>query len=107
MQSLESHDHYHLVPSYAIASHKWKRGTKATIEDVREERNIDKEVHKKVLGFAEYCTLKSTSRTWSGCGSITCCIKQDSDRELSDAIDSMFTWYRDTEICLAYLAGGM
>jgi hypothetical protein len=33
----------------------------------------------------------------------TCCIKQQSDRELSAAINSMFQWYRDAEVCLAYL----
>jgi hypothetical protein len=33
----------------------------------------------------------------------TCCIKQQSDRELSEAINSMFRWYRDAEVCLAYL----
>jgi hypothetical protein len=30
-------------------------------------------------------------------------MKQQSDRELSEAINSMFQWYRDAEVCLAYL----
>jgi hypothetical protein len=33
----------------------------------------------------------------------TCCINKDSSAELSEAINSMFQWYRDAKVCLAYL----
>jgi hypothetical protein len=33
----------------------------------------------------------------------TCCINKDSSTELSEAINSMFAWYRDAKFCLAYL----
>jgi hypothetical protein len=33
----------------------------------------------------------------------TCCIDKSSSTELSEAISSMFYWYRNAEICLAYL----
>ncbi|KAK4198331.1 heterokaryon incompatibility protein-domain-containing protein [Triangularia verruculosa] len=34
----------------------------------------------------------------------TCCIDKSSSAELSEAINSMFQWYKEAVICLAYLA---
>lgn len=34
----------------------------------------------------------------------TCCIDKSNSSELSEAINSMFAWYRDAELCLAYLS---
>lgn len=33
----------------------------------------------------------------------TCCIDKDSSAELSEAINSMFEWYRNAKVCLVYL----
>jgi len=55
----------------------------------------------KVIGFAEYVKAHLPHVEWLWID--TCCIKQDSDRELSEAINSMFKWYREAEVYLAYL----
>lgn len=34
----------------------------------------------------------------------TCCINKDSAAELSEAINSMFRWYLNAAVCLAYVA---
>ncbi|KAK4464944.1 hypothetical protein QBC42DRAFT_262208 [Cladorrhinum samala] len=34
----------------------------------------------------------------------TCCIDKSSSAELSEAINSMFRWYRDSSVCYAYLS---
>ena len=34
----------------------------------------------------------------------SCCIDKTSSAELSEAINSMFNWYRDSEVCYAYLS---
>jgi hypothetical protein len=34
----------------------------------------------------------------------TCCIDKSSSAELSEAINSMFRWYRDSEVCYAFLS---
>ncbi|EON68800.1 hypothetical protein W97_08058 [Coniosporium apollinis CBS 100218] len=34
----------------------------------------------------------------------TCCIDKSSSAELSEAINSMYSWYRQAEVCYAYLA---
>lgn len=33
----------------------------------------------------------------------TCCIDKSSSAELSEAINSMFRWYREAGVCYAYL----
>jgi hypothetical protein len=33
----------------------------------------------------------------------TCCIDKESSTELSEAINSMFSWYKDSKMCFAYL----
>jgi hypothetical protein len=33
----------------------------------------------------------------------TCCINKESSAELSEAINSMFAWYKNAEVCYAYL----
>lgn len=35
---------------------------------------------------------------------LSCCIDKSSSAELSEAINSMFRWYRDAEVCYAYLS---
>jgi hypothetical protein len=34
----------------------------------------------------------------------TCCINKDSSSELSESINSMFSWYRNASLCIAYLS---
>ncbi|KAL2693895.1 hypothetical protein Neosp_000461 [[Neocosmospora] mangrovei] len=34
----------------------------------------------------------------------TCCIDKSSSAELSEAVNSMFRWYQEADICIAYLA---
>src|SRR6187402_1883263 len=34
----------------------------------------------------------------------TCCIDKTSSAELSEAINSMYRWYKNSRVCLAYMA---
>jgi hypothetical protein len=70
-------------------------------EDVHERKKTDTVGYRKVQGFVEYMKKHLPLVKWLWVD--TCCIKQQSDRELSAAINSMFQWYRDAEVCLAYL----
>nr|POE98279.1 vegetative incompatibility protein het-e-1 [Quercus suber] len=88
-------------PPYAIASHRWLAGTEAMWEDVQQQTNTGKAGYQKVQGFVKYLKAQVPLVKWLWID--TCCIKQQSDRELSEAINSMFQWYRDAEFCLAYL----
>nr|POE72713.1 vegetative incompatibility protein het-e-1 [Quercus suber] len=88
-------------PPYAIVSHRWLSGTEAMWEDVQERKNVDKAGYQKVQGFVKYMKSQIPLVKWLWID--TCCIKQHADRELSEAINSMFRWYRNAEVCLAYL----
>jgi hypothetical protein len=90
-------------PKYVIASHRWG-ADEATYRDVKEGL-VDKDSagYKKVESFAKYTRGNVQNVDWLWID--TCCINKDSDAELSYSINSMFRWYRDSELCIAYLAG--
>ncbi|CAK1358917.1 unnamed protein product [Cercospora beticola] len=89
------------VPPYAIASHRWG-AEEVTLQDIQQNRATSKIGYKKIRGFAKYAqeNLKSIRWIWID----TCCIDKTSAAELSEAVNLMFKWYRNAEICLAYLA---
>ena len=89
------------IPRYVAASHRWVEGTEATLKDVQKARGTQKAGYKKVEGFAKYIRECIPSVEWVWID--TCCINQESDREVSEAVNSMFRWFRDAEVCLAYL----
>ena len=90
------------VPKYVIASHRWKAGTEATIRDIRGKRNTDKDGYVKVEGFAQYVRELVCDVEWLWID--TCCVNIESSQEVTEAVNSMFRWYADAEVCLAYLA---
>ncbi|KAM0719563.1 hypothetical protein Q7P37_003693 [Cladosporium fusiforme] len=89
-------------PSYVAASHRWLAETEATFQDVQDRRDTNGEGYRKIEAFAKYIRNNMSHVKWLWID--TCCINKDSTAELSEAINSMFEWYRDAELCLAYLA---
>ncbi|PPJ57686.1 hypothetical protein CBER1_00148 [Cercospora berteroae] len=89
------------VPPYAIASHRWG-AEEVTLQDIQQNRATSKIGNQKIQGFAKFAqeNLKSINWIWID----TCCIDKTSAAELSEAVNLMFKWYRNAEICLAYLA---
>ncbi|KAF2653853.1 HET-domain-containing protein, partial [Lophiostoma macrostomum CBS 122681] len=88
------------TPPYAILSHTWTNG-EITYLDLGKGRTPD-----KANGYAK---LDNGCRVAAAAGYDyfwidTCCIDKTNNAELSEAINSMFQWYRQAEICFAYLA---
>ncbi|KAK1809429.1 hypothetical protein LTR12_016209 [Friedmanniomyces endolithicus] len=90
------------TPRYVTASHRWGEETETTIKDVQKRRNPDKIGYRKMEGFAQYVREHIPHVDWLWID--TCCINQESDREVSEAVNSMFRWYHNAVVCLAYLA---
>lgn len=88
-------------PPYAIASHRWIAGTEASLADVSNKENTSKPGYCKVEGFVAF--IKANAPQIKYLWIDTCCIDQKSSLEVSTAIRSMFRWYRQAEVCLAYL----
>ncbi|KAI0102692.1 HET-domain-containing protein [Nemania sp. FL0031] len=73
-------------PPYAILSHTWGDGEKYGAA--------------KVIGSAKKAHKSGFKYLWID----SCCIDKNSSAELSEAINSMFNWYKDSTICYAYLS---
>ncbi|KAK6954855.1 hypothetical protein Daesc_004827 [Daldinia eschscholtzii] len=91
------------IPPYAILSHTWKGNTEVTFEEW-ERAAVDDAVKYKD-GYAKIVAACSRVHD-DGLQYLWCdtnCIDKSSSAELSEAINSMFAWYRDSTVCYAYL----
>lgn len=101
------------VPPYAILSHTWE-AEEVTFGDVRSlalshpnglnsshAHVVGKKGFAKLKGAAGFARQNSHKYIWID----TCCIDKSSSAELLEAINSMYTWYRDSEVCYAFLPG--
>ena len=97
-------------PAYAILSHTW--GTEeVTYQDLHhfhQTRSVQGESSSPVSSRAGWRKIKACCDqalidgfewVWID----TCCIDKSSSAELSEAINSMFAWYRDSKLCYAFL----
>ena len=90
---LQSH-----VPEYVILSHTWGE-EEVTLEDLLSGVATSKKGFAKLAG----CCKKAREDGFRYCWIDTCCIDKTSSTELSEAINSMYEWYKDACICYAYL----
>lgn len=86
------------VPDYAALSHTWGDG-EVTIHDLTTDLGREKKGWSKIIGS----TIKAINHNCDYIWIDTCCIDKDSSAELSEAINSMFRWYRKSKVCFAYL----
>ncbi|KAH8886796.1 hypothetical protein GQ53DRAFT_337775 [Thozetella sp. PMI_491] len=90
------------TPRYAILSHTWG-------ED-REEltfRNVEEgEIDKPGVGSVKFrgCCRQAATDGLGYAWIDTCCIDKTNLVELSEAINSMFRWYKRASVCYAYLS---
>jgi hypothetical protein len=90
------------IPPYAILSHMWfKDHEEVSFQQIQSPWKC-----KSILGFQKIEFLcqqaKKDGYHWAWCD--TCCIDKSSSTELSESINSMFSWYRNSKTCYAYLA---
>ncbi|KAH7131753.1 heterokaryon incompatibility protein-domain-containing protein [Dactylonectria estremocensis] len=89
------------IPLYAILSHTWGSNEVSYADHiVRESNNTCHEGYEKIHGLCRAAKSEGFQYAWID----TCCIDKLSSAELSEAINSMFQWYRDAAICFAYLS---
>ena len=89
------------IPRYAILSHTWGP-EEVTYKDMRKNRKAAeaKEGFKKIDRCAKEATKYGIEYIWVD----TCCINKASSAELSEAINSMYRWYKNANVCYTYLA---
>jgi hypothetical protein len=87
------------APLYAILSHTWEE-EEVTFQDIqhlptaRKRKGFD-----KVQKCCEQAIRDGFGWVWID----TCCIDKSSSTELSEAINSMYQWYKNSTVCYAYL----
>lgn len=93
-------------PPYAILSHTWAEGQEVLLRDMALiaenpfHEAASKTGYAKILAACRKARNRGLNHAWID----TCCIDQDSPAEVAEALNSMFRWYRDAEVCLAHLA---
>ncbi|KIX06114.1 uncharacterized protein Z518_04088 [Rhinocladiella mackenziei CBS 650.93] len=89
------------IPSYAILSHTWGADEEeVTFNDVKDRSSKSKAGYVKIQFCEEQARRDGLQYFWVD----TCCIDKANHTELSEAITSMFRWYRDAVKCYVYLS---
>ena len=95
------------IPPYAILSHRWGKD-EVSYQDFLAGRKKDSEGYKKIVACCKYARNDKNACDSEG-GPIqwvwidTCNIDKSSSAELTEAINSMYRWYKEAVICYAYL----
>jgi hypothetical protein len=86
------------IPPYAILSHTWATG-EVSYSDML-QRNFDhRPGFTKLQGLCAQAARDGLDWVWVD----SCCIDKASSAELSEAINSMFSWYQNADVCYVYL----
>ena len=96
------------IPPYAILSHRWE-SKEVAFHEFEAAKERDGPEFSKIKNFCSFVTREKCSNgsdemkiDWVCID--TCCINKKSSAELSEAINSMFQWYRRAFVCYAYLS---
>lgn len=88
------------IPQYAFLSHRWRRDVdEPTFTDIATGSGREKAGYAKV----EFCASQTRKDNLEYFWIDTCCIDRSNHTELSEAIVSMFSWYREAVKCYVYL----
>ena len=85
---------------YAILSHRWQE-EEVLFDDMPSFASCKKKGVEKVKAFCQLARKLNPCYEWVWID--TCCVDKRSSAELSEAINSMFQWYRSAHYCVVYL----
>lgn len=87
------------IPVYAILSHRWEEA-EVSFQDFEQDKKKQGAGYLKILNCCALAKSQGYEWVWID----TCCIDKKSSAELSEAINSMYRWYKNAGICYAYLS---
>ena len=87
-------------PEYGILSHTWENKGEVSFEDVWNRRQAGLQGWRKI----ECCCKQALSDGHPYVWVDTCCIDKRNQVELTEAINSMYRWYKGAAICYALLS---
>jgi hypothetical protein len=90
------------IPPYAILSHRWLPND----DEVTFQQIGDPSGCRHLRGFLKIELLcnQAIKDGYRYAWIDTCCIDKSNSTELSEAINSMYAWYKRSAVCYAYLA---
>ncbi|KIW67315.1 hypothetical protein PV04_06579 [Phialophora macrospora] len=97
--TLELREFQSTPPPYAILSHTWGEG-EVSFQELGTLEAKEKAGYWKIERCCEQAKSDGLGYAWVD----TCNIDKRSSAELSEAINSMFQWYSQAQVCYAYLA---
>ena len=86
-------------PPYAILSHTWG-SDEVEFAQYYEPGVGNRDGYKKIRSACRQASKDAFEYIWID----TCCIDKSSSSELSEALNSMFRWYKNSKLCYAYLS---
>jgi len=89
-------------PRYVILSHRWEKSEADLHLFEKEKYNLTHECPPGVVKIREFCA-RANNAGYDWCWADTCCIDKTNSAELSEAINSMWEWYREAQACYVYL----
>ncbi|KIW05228.1 uncharacterized protein PV09_03766 [Verruconis gallopava] len=92
------------TPEYAILSHTWVDGQEVSFHEMQSPNRSRATKHKSGFKKIERCANEAKDHNLAWIWVDTCCIDKSSSAELSEAINSMYHYYRQASVCFAYLA---
>jgi hypothetical protein len=105
-RTMKLESYFDNIPSYAILSHCWEEEEVIFADiahlshPVKAEAVRAKKGWEKIMRTCEQAVKDGLDYCWID----TCCIDKSSSAELSEAINSMFSWYKHSSKCYAYVA---
>ena len=89
------------IPPYAILSHTWgEDNEEVTFQDLTQGIGKSKAGYRKIRFCGKQAARDGLQYVWID----SCCIDKSSSTELSEALNSMFRWYREAAQCYVYLS---
>ena len=87
------------IPKYAILSHRWGE-KEVSFQQMSKGKAPEGPGLTKIKDFCRLAAKDQYQWVWID----TCCIDKKSSAELSEAINSMFRWYKNAKECYVYLS---
>jgi len=85
---------------YAVLSHTWEAG-EVSFQEIADLKKARKKTgFSKIARTCQQAKARGLKYAWVD----TCCIDKSSSAELTEAINSMFQWYKKSTICFVYLS---
>jgi hypothetical protein len=89
------------IPDYVILSHRWEE-EEVSFADFTHNQSAAQA--KRGFRKIDLTCRQALEDGWKYAWVDTCCIDKSSSAELSEAINSMFSWYESSKTCYVYLS---